>query len=139
MREINITALAKGTKGVYIIEIDGEETQREVIRVFEDPSNLLKKRTLEVLIKGLINVQSIVEHGDELYICLENSHLINWLLHETEYKGYDALSTILRSIDDIDCKVRYKQKNMRNEKRRLDREDTKKEESVGFARILMED
>lgn len=139
MRNITLTAVAKGDKATYIIDIDGEQIEQEVIRVFEDSSALLKKRTLEILIKGLLAVRNIVEHEDELTIYLENSHLVKWLIEEKEYDGYEKISTVLNLIDNLDCRVFIKSKNLRNIRTKLAETETEKEEVVDFARIMMDD
>lgn len=139
MRSITLTAVAKGDKATYIIDIDGEQTAKEVTRVFEDSSVLLKKRTLEILIKGLLAVRDIVEHEDELTIYLENNHLVKWLIEEKEYDGYEKISTVLNLIDNLDCRVFIKSKNLRNIKTKLADTETEKEEVMDFARILMDE
>lgn len=139
MRSITLTAVAKGDKATYIIDIDGEQTAKEVTRVFEDSSVLLKKRTLEILIKGLLAVRDIVEHEDELTIYLENNHLVKWLIEEKEYDGYEKISTVLNLIDNLDCRVFVKSKNLRNIKTKLADTETEKEEVMDFARILMDE
>lgn len=139
MREIVLTAITKGTKGMYTIEIDGVETVKEVIRVFESPDNLPKKRTIEVLIRALADVANIVKHEDTLTIRLENIHLVNWLASETEYAGYDKIHTAITMIDDLDCHVKYEATKLRNMKRKLEKEQEEKEQVLGFARIMMDD
>lgn len=137
--QITLKAVAKGDKATYIIEADGETIKQEVVRVFEDSSSLLKKRTLEVLVKGLLEVKDLVKHEDNLIIYLENGHLVKWLTEEYEYDGYDKMATVLNLIDNLDCKVSIQTKNLRNIRTKLQDTETEKEDVLDFARIMMDD
>ncbi len=141
MQKIFLEVVAKRDKGYYAIKENNEVLKEEVIRVFENTDNLLKKRTIEVLIKGLLEAKNYVSHDDVLTICLENGHLVNWIRNEIEYKGYEKLPLVYSMIDELDCRVLLKQKAMRNRKQKMGVDDNKETspEVVDFATILLND
>ena len=88
----------------YILEKDGRMLSEKVISL---PDENVKKCALEVLYWGIKSARGLIKHEDLLMIELQNTHLVDWLLGEKDYAGYeDYLEKVFSVLEMLDCKYK---------------------------------
>lgn len=132
---IILSCYANKEKGSIVIEKGGKIEYKEVFKINKKDSTL-KEYIFESLIKGLRKVRTYVSHDDLLLVCLQNSHMCEWLNGSKDYKDYsEYLDTVYPILESIDCRYLFSHTDVKKAKL-VAKEEIKKETLTGVSSLM---